>query len=534
MTKMAVYQEANVILGSSLSPNNYCICKSTAIANGADASKIEQIVANAANNRLIPVSALQTAIVTYTIRFLDWDGTVLKTESVTAGSNPTPPANPTREGYTFSGWSPTVGAANQNQDYTATYTQNATQYTIIFAEDKTQQTGFYFYMNDGSFVSLYEGMDGDNPVSPSNVQYIAYLGANSSRSFLIDSQDSDPMEFGPIQYSNSSYSQSTGYLITQAWKQTSSGVNSNPLNWVNTRFGDSGFVPASTEMELLLQNIERLNRALTYIGHSPLVYTQTSSNIVYAQQISPNKTYWMCDRAQGDQIQVAYAYMYNETITMPIYDGEKYEEQEVNVQTYKFGTSSYNSTQSCLIRALKKISDVAGWYVDPSDIYETKTVNAGETPQITTAPTKTGYTLSGWDPTPYPADKDEIYIAQWTEDSSGGGDDPSNPYTITCEGIANGGTVYVDVHTTSVSISWSGPDPTDQQWDVSGSGTSPSANSAGGYYSWGSGYVNGLNFTSTTTIQNGGYVSYTVTGIHTADGNYSISGYWPVVVVESH
>jgi len=118
---------------------------------------------------------------------LDWDGTVLKTESVAAGSNPTPPANPTREGYTFSGWSPTVGAANQNQDYTATYTENATQYTIIFAEDKTQQTGFYFYMNDGSFVSLYEGMDGGNHVRPSDVQYIAYLGANSSQSFLIDS-----------------------------------------------------------------------------------------------------------------------------------------------------------------------------------------------------------------------------------------------------------------------------------------------------------------------------------------------------------
>jgi len=41
MLKMAVYSEANAILGSSLSPSNYCICKATAIANGADASKIE-------------------------------------------------------------------------------------------------------------------------------------------------------------------------------------------------------------------------------------------------------------------------------------------------------------------------------------------------------------------------------------------------------------------------------------------------------------------------------------------------------------
>lgn len=520
MLKMMTYSEANVVLGSSLSPNNYCICKSTAITNGADSS----LLSSFASNRLVPASVVQLPSAnTYAIRFLDWDGTVLKTESVAAGSNPTPPANPTREGYTFSGWSPTVGAANQNQDYTATYTENATQYTIIFAEDKTKQTGFYFYMNDGSFVSLYEGMDGGNPVSPSNVQYIAYLGANSSQSFLIDSQDSDPMEFGSIQYTGDSYAQTTGYPITEAWKQTSSGVNSNPLNWVNTRFGDRGFVPASTEMELLLQNIERLNRALTYIGHSPLVYTQTSSNNVYVQQMSPNKVYWMCDRAQGSQIRVAYAYRYNETTTIPIYDGETYGEQEVTVQRYNFETSYYNSTQNCLIRALKKISDVAGCYVDPSDIYETKTVNAGETPQITTAPTKTGYTLSGWDPTPYPADKDEIYIAQWTKDSSGGGD--PNSYAIYAKGdydndwVPSGGTIHKDVNNPDVSVMWTGPEPTNDDWYV----RSSPAGVSSGIHSWGSGWMG--------NVIGGLSCMYTIYRIITSSGDTtSLSGSWDVSV----
>lgn len=238
MTKMAVYQEANVILGSSLSPNNYCICKSTAIANGADVEKINTIVVNAANNRLLPVSALQPTVVTYTIRFLDWDGTVLKTESVPAGVTPTPP-----------------------------------------------------------------------------------------------------------------------------------------------------------------------------------------------------------------------------TVTKP------------------------------------------------------------------------GWIFSNWYPALYPANKDEVYTASWNE-AGGGGDDPSNPYQVYCNGVASGGIVYVDVHTTSVDISWSGPTPKDSQWYVTGSG---SGGGQAGYHSWGSGYVNNLNFTNTTTIQEGGYVSYSVYGIHPeSGGSASTSGSWDIRVVESH
>ena len=40
----------------------------------------------------------------FTVRFLDWDQTSLKQESVAYGSSATPPADPTREGYTFTGW----------------------------------------------------------------------------------------------------------------------------------------------------------------------------------------------------------------------------------------------------------------------------------------------------------------------------------------------------------------------------------------------------------------------------------------------
>lgn len=45
---------------------------------------------------------------TYTVRFRDWDGTILKQQTVQEGTAATPPSNPVREGYTFTGWLPTT------------------------------------------------------------------------------------------------------------------------------------------------------------------------------------------------------------------------------------------------------------------------------------------------------------------------------------------------------------------------------------------------------------------------------------------
>lgn len=46
--------------------------------------------------------------ITYTVKFIDWDGTVLKQQLVQEGTDATPPSNPVREGYTFTGWLPTT------------------------------------------------------------------------------------------------------------------------------------------------------------------------------------------------------------------------------------------------------------------------------------------------------------------------------------------------------------------------------------------------------------------------------------------
>lgn len=67
----------------------------------------------------------QYTIKTYTVRFLDWNGTVLDTQTINHGSNATPPPNPTRNGYTFSGWSGSYTNVTADVDIIAQYTQNS-------------------------------------------------------------------------------------------------------------------------------------------------------------------------------------------------------------------------------------------------------------------------------------------------------------------------------------------------------------------------------------------------------------------------
>ena len=65
----------------------------------------------------------------YTIRFVDEDGTELKVQTVNHGTKPTAPANPKKDGYSFSAWNPGIVAATEPVTYTATYLLNIASVT---------------------------------------------------------------------------------------------------------------------------------------------------------------------------------------------------------------------------------------------------------------------------------------------------------------------------------------------------------------------------------------------------------------------
>lgn len=98
-----------------------------------------------------------------TATFKDHDGTVLGTDTVSPGSTPTAPADPTRTGYTFAGWSPALGAISQDTTYTAQYSANTYTITYLNYDLNTLGKGSAKYDTN---VNLFNNAP-KNPTKPS-------------------------------------------------------------------------------------------------------------------------------------------------------------------------------------------------------------------------------------------------------------------------------------------------------------------------------------------------------------------------------
>lgn len=67
-----------------------------------------------------------------TVKFLDWDGSVLKTQTVDYGMSATAPSTPSRKGYTFQGWDSSYYNVTANKTVKATY--QIEKYTVNFLD----------------------------------------------------------------------------------------------------------------------------------------------------------------------------------------------------------------------------------------------------------------------------------------------------------------------------------------------------------------------------------------------------------------
>ena len=82
--------------------------------------------------RILRLAAAQPETEEYTVTFADYDGSTLKTETVEAGKDATPPADPVREGYTFIGWDGSYTNVMADVTVTACYSENSTDPAFIF------------------------------------------------------------------------------------------------------------------------------------------------------------------------------------------------------------------------------------------------------------------------------------------------------------------------------------------------------------------------------------------------------------------
>ena len=79
------------------------------------------------------VTAMYDAEATYTVVFKDYNGIILKTETVVKGKDATPPANPTRPDYNFAGWKGDYTGVTANVEIIAEYTEKGS-YTVTFVD----------------------------------------------------------------------------------------------------------------------------------------------------------------------------------------------------------------------------------------------------------------------------------------------------------------------------------------------------------------------------------------------------------------
>ena len=68
------------------------------------------------------------------VTWKDWDSTTLKEEYVNDGESATPPAEPSREGYIFTGWDKSYTNIHQDITINATYSKNTIYYTITYLD----------------------------------------------------------------------------------------------------------------------------------------------------------------------------------------------------------------------------------------------------------------------------------------------------------------------------------------------------------------------------------------------------------------
>ena len=106
----------------------------------------------------------------YTVTFKDWDDTTLKTQTVNSGASATAPSDPTRAGYTFTGWDKTFTNVTSDLTVTAQYTQNSsggggtvsgdsmapftiTRATCVDYDIYDEQNDGYFIDSSGNYIT---------------------------------------------------------------------------------------------------------------------------------------------------------------------------------------------------------------------------------------------------------------------------------------------------------------------------------------------------------------------------------------------
>lgn len=87
------------------------------------------------------VWTMESGAAAHTVTFADYDGTVLKKQMVWEGKSAAAPADPSRDGYTFTGWDKAFDRVTSSLTVTAQYERNVSADPAVCVGDVTAQAG---------------------------------------------------------------------------------------------------------------------------------------------------------------------------------------------------------------------------------------------------------------------------------------------------------------------------------------------------------------------------------------------------------
>jgi surface protein len=165
------------------------------------------------------VYTVEYSIPTYTVTFVDYDGTVLKTQTVEEGSSATAPADPSRAGYTFTGWDKSFSNITSNLTVSAQYT------AIVFSNTNLR------VKENGNWVPIHKVFQKVNGVWSDMSSYINSTFDTTFKYVNRTAPTAILYEDGALLLSNIQFVDNTHGNIIETYSNWDSADGSNAESW---------------------------------------------------------------------------------------------------------------------------------------------------------------------------------------------------------------------------------------------------------------------------------------------------------------